>query len=411
MPCTVINTPGLRGCMTRSTDPQTRLTYSGTVCGLFAGVGGLEQGLHDSGFTPVFLSEINVAAQAVLRERFPDVRIHPDVSTLDVLPPCDVLAAGFPCQDLSMAGRKVGIEGDRSGLVTKLLGLLSSGNPRWVVIENVPYMLHLNDGAAMAYLTSSLTDLGFNWAYRVVDARAFGVPQRRHRVILVASRSEDPRGVLFSDETEGGFDDSTSIVRDELAYGFYWTEGKRGLGWAVDSVPTIKGGSSVGIPSPPAIWVRKTGEIGTPDIRDLERLQGMPVDWTSPADDVGRAGGKNPRWPLVGNAVCVPMARWVGRRLRDPGSARPSGTALRARERWPNAAWGGPSTPPHKVTASMYPVLEPMEPLLSFLKYPLKPLSARACLGYLKRASEATTLRFTPGFLEAVRSHQARMSG
>lgn len=58
----------------------------------------------------------------------------------------------------------------------------------------------------------------------------------------------------------------------------------------------------------------------------------------------------------------------------------------------------------------MYPVLEPMEPLLIFLKYPLKPLSARASLGYLKRASEATTLRFTPGFLEAVRSHQARMS-
>ena len=96
--------------------------------------------------------------------------------------------------------------------------------------------------------------------------------------------------------------------------GFYWTEGLRGLGWAVDAVPTLKGGSTIGIPSPPAIWNSGDGSITTPDIRDAERLQGFDADWTLPALDVGGVR-RGHRWKLVGNAVSVPVARWVGDRL------------------------------------------------------------------------------------------------
>ena len=90
---------------------------------------------------------------------------------------------------------------------------------------------------------------------------------------------EDPRPVLFGDD---GGERVTPFDRNLLC-GFYWTEGLRGLGWAVDAVPTLKGGSTIGIPSPPAIWNPKDGSITTPSITDAERLQGFEPDWTQPA--------------------------------------------------------------------------------------------------------------------------------
>src|SRR6202011_4718070 len=104
---------------------------------------------------------------------------------------------------------------------------------------------------------------------------------------LLASRTEDPRPVLL-DEDAG--EAERNLLEDSVC-GFYWTEGLRGLGWAVDAVPTLKGGSGIGIPSPPAMW-RKGLRIPlhTPDIRDAERLQGFPVDWTAVAPEQGRKG-------------------------------------------------------------------------------------------------------------------------
>src|SRR5690606_22100238 len=104
---------------------------------------------------------------------------------------------------------------------------------------------------AMNVITTSLEELGYRWAYRVVDTRAFGLPQRRRRVYIVAARNGDPRTVLFADEAYEP-EDATDNMQS-VAYGFYWTEGLRGLGWAADAVPTLKGGSGLGIPSPPAI--------------------------------------------------------------------------------------------------------------------------------------------------------------
>jgi DNA (cytosine-5)-methyltransferase 1 len=204
--------------------------------------------------------------------------------------------------------------GSRSGLVDKVFQLLETADPRWLLLENVPFMLRLDRGRAMQHVTTELGRLGFRWAYRVVDARSFGMPQRRQRVLLLASRSNDPRPVLFADDA------GEPEERDPfgLACGFYWTEGIRGLGWAVDAVPTLKGGSAIGIPSPPAIWM-PDGLVGTPDVRDAERLQGFPADWTVIDGPVTtrRAGA---RWKMVGNAVCVPVAQWVGERLTNPGT-------------------------------------------------------------------------------------------
>jgi DNA (cytosine-5)-methyltransferase 1 len=159
------------------------------VAGLFAGIGGIELGLHAAGHETVLLCDFESASQAVLAERFRGVPLVGDVRELIALPRVDVVAAGFPCQDLSQAGRTAGINGERSGLVSEVFRLMRQSDAQWLLLENVPFMLQLERGEAMHFLTSSLEELGFRWAYRVVDARAFGLPQRRQRVVLLASRT------------------------------------------------------------------------------------------------------------------------------------------------------------------------------------------------------------------------------
>jgi DNA (cytosine-5)-methyltransferase 1 len=375
-----------------------------TVAGLFAGIGGIELGLHEAGFKTELLCELDPGAVAVLRRRLPDVPLKPDIRKLRSLPVVDVVAAGFPCQDLSQAGRTKGIAGQQSGLVEHALRLVRRrrGGPRWLLLENVPFMLQLDRGQAMHYLTAELEGMGYSWAYRVVDARAFGLPQRRLRVLLLASRTEDPRNVLFADD---------AIVRpdgdpEKYACGFYWTEGLRGLGWAVNAVPTLKGGSAIGIASPPAVRMATDRSLQTPGVEDAERLQGFPAGWTEPAvTDAGTRVGH--RWKLVGNAVSAPMASWLGSRLRDPGEYDPSlDCVIKAGANWPSAAWGH-NGHVHMVDVSTWPVRQQYRDLESFLRSPV-PLSARATAGFLSRA-ETSSLRFVDGFLDDVRDHLARM--
>lgn len=374
------------------------------IAGLFAGIAGIELGLQGIGEAE-FFCEIDPAAQRVLRARFPDVPIAQDVRELRRLPTLEMVAAGFPCTDLSQAGRTRGIAGSASGLVSHVFELVERARrrPPWLLLENVPFMLHLDRGAAMRYLTESLGDLGYRWAYRVVDTRAFGLPQRRKRVVLLASTEEDPRGVLLADDAGP----AEPKERAGHACGFYWTEGIRGLGWAVDAIPTLKGGSTVGIPSPPAIWM-PDDRIVTPDIRDAERLQGFEADWTAPAAHDGVKRGV--RWKLVGNAVSVPVFRWVGDRIARPGAYERAGEdrVLQPGDPWPVAAWGEEGKA-FRSEVTTWPTREPYRHLLEFLRFPLLPLSARACEGFLSRAARSR-LRFPDGLLDAVARHRNRMS-
>src|SRR5579862_7830296 len=281
------------------------------VAGLFAGIGGIEVGLEQAGHKTALVCEIDDAATAVLKERLWQADHHSDVRSLDTVPEVDLLTAGFPCQDLSIAGQREGIGGTRSSLVGHVFRLIDHAPipPRWILLENVPFMLQLQNGRAMEFLVAELERRQFRWAYRVVDTRAFGLPQRRARLLLLASRSEDPRGVLLSSETNGP---TLAPRMDPPACGFYWTEGHRGIGWSEDAVPPIKIGSSLGIPSAPAVWNPRDGSIFTLDIRDLERLQGFDECWTEPALSTG---DRNARWKLVGNSVSVPLAKWFGDNL------------------------------------------------------------------------------------------------
>lgn len=376
------------------------------IAGLFAGIGGIELGMHRAGHATELLCEWLPAARAVLSARLPGVACHGDVRTLRSLPAAvDLLCAGFPCQDLSQAGRTAGLAGERSGLVGEVFRLLSRRRVPTVVIENVPFMLQLQGGNAMRAIVDEFERRGYRWAYRVVDSWSFGLAQRRERVMLVASRALDPAAVLLADDRPVARPRS-AIGR--LPHGFYWTEGLGGLGWAVDAVPTLKNGSTIGIASPPAVWM-PDGRILKLGIRDGERLQGFDSDWTKPAEAVVRPSA---RWGLVGSAVSVPVAQWLGQRLLEPGRYastrdRPFPSAGRA----PRAArFDGKQR--YAVSVGTDPVGTRPPPLTTFMRdtEAEELLSARATAGFLGRTRRAK-LRFEPGFIEAVERHLAAMGG
>ena len=393
--------------MCHDAEVETGQSRSYRIAGLFAGIGGLEAGLGAAGHEARLLCEVWEPARAVLCARFPELEIEPDVRDLRSLPgDADVITAGFPCTDLSQAGRTAGINGSQSGLVAHVFRLADEHDPRWLILENVRNMLPLDAGRAMHYLVSELEDRGYNWAYRLVDSRFAGVPQRRQRVLLLASRNEDPRGVLLSDDA--GEPGGEHYASD--AFGFYWTEGLRGLGWARDAVPTLKGGSTIGIPSPPGVWLPDAPvgrQLVTPSVEDAEALQGFSRGWTSPAASQGQKG---PRWKLIGNAVTVGVAEWLGRRLADPGSydeaeAEPLGDG----DRWPTAAWGCGGRR-WRSRVSMWPTVGPYTHLTDLLdEQGVVPLSYRAAAGFLDRTQHAK-LRFDQDFILAVKRHVEAMA-
>lgn len=381
------------------------------VAGLFAGIGGVELGLEralgDDVATLAFC-EWWEPAQSVLRARFDGVPIEPDVREMKQLPlGTSLVTAGFPCTDLSQAGRTAGIAGENSGLVTNVFRLLEDAHVRTgelpnLLIENVPNMLALDRGKAMTYLISEIEALGYSWAYRVVDSRFTGVPQRRRRVILLASVEFDPRKVLFADDAGDRSDDFLEDV-----FGFYWTEGRGGLGWAQDAVPTLKGGSTIGIPSPPAVWVRDAApgrRLVKPAIEDAEAMQGFDRGWTDVDQLSSRRNG--PRWKLVGNAVTVGVSRWVGSRLANPRDPVVEFAAWEpGRGSWPVAAAGRRGRIEVPVSITEFPIHESYSHLAEIVDVAgAEELSLRGAKGFWNRLQQGNLGRY-PGFRDDVQEH------
>jgi DNA (cytosine-5)-methyltransferase 1 len=207
-----------------------------THASFFSGVGGLDLGFENAGIKTVSVSEIDPFAIAVLKTRFPSVPHLGDIveladrelssvvqPTADVLQrrggptdseggatssddwkTADIWSGGFPCQDLSVAGKRKGFEdGKRSVLAFTFLNLVERYRPRWLVLENVPGLFSSNDGRDFARLLREMDELGYGVSWRTLDARYFGVPQRRRRVFIVASLGTDLAGQVLL-ECEGG---------------------------------------------------------------------------------------------------------------------------------------------------------------------------------------------------------------
>lgn len=139
------------------------------------------------GWQAAAYSEIEAAPRAVLAYHYPDTPLHGDFTTIkgDEYGPVDLLVGGTPCQDFSVAGLRAGLDGDRGNLSLEFLRLADRTRPRWVVWENVPGVLSIDGGRAFGAILGGLGELGYGFAYRILDAQFFGVPQRRRRVFVV----------------------------------------------------------------------------------------------------------------------------------------------------------------------------------------------------------------------------------
>ncbi len=261
----------------------------------------------------VFQCEKSQSTKKVLQKHWPDISYHDDITTLDAndIPESDVWCAGFPCQDVSLAnnGKRKGLQGDRSGLFFDFIGLAQHRNPSWIILENVPGLLSSNNGEDFRTIISKLDELGYGLAWRVLDAKYFGTPQRRRRVFIVASyKSRLACTVLFDNERiavtaeEGRSSEETLAPRigtgdngsdlytiQNAAIGRTHTSGPQGRGFRCD------------------------GETWTLDSRGRSDAICSPHDPFRIRKTAGIPGGMDSaRYASLGNAVNVSVAKWIG---------------------------------------------------------------------------------------------------
>ena len=197
-----------------------------TIGSLFSGIGGLELGLeHATGGRVVFQVERDAWCRDVLAKRWPDAVRHDDVCTVRGLSRVDILCGGFPCQDVSLAGKRAGFAGERSSLWREYRRIVADVRPRFVFVENVPGLLTADDGWAFGEVLGDLAALGFDATWDVFRASDVGAPQRRERIFLLAYRDDGERdGVVYAADSDGE-------VRGESGQGVGDSEG-RARQWA-----------------------------------------------------------------------------------------------------------------------------------------------------------------------------------
>jgi DNA (cytosine-5)-methyltransferase 1 len=364
------------------------------VGSLFTGIGGLDLGLARAGLRHEFLCESDPWRRSILRRRFPGVRTYEDVRKVatsssqgrlralgggggladagrarprgeDGDARLGLLAGGFPCTDVSVAGRRGGLAGAGSGLFFEFARVAEALRPRWLLVENVPGLLSSNGGRDFGVVLGTLADLGYGLAWRTLDSRYFGVPQRRRRLFVVGAEAlEHPRAgaeraaaVLALGEScrrhppkivpEGqgapyvltdGTGSALSRPLGSLTGGFRTTDldGSPALVGNIDVENPLlaysivpEGGQGADlqateIDTAPALISeehRKTDRgvriLDGLNLRRLtptecERLQALPDGWTSGGSDTAR-------YAAVGDAVTVTVAEWIGRRLVAAG--------------------------------------------------------------------------------------------
>lgn len=183
-----------------------------THASFFSGIGGLDLGLERAGWRTTSFSEIEPYANAVLAQHWPDVPNLGSILDIRDVPPATLWTGGFPCQDLSIAGKRAGLGGARSGLALTYLDLVENHRPPIILLENVMGLFSSNGGRDLLALQDRMAALGYMGAWRALDAQWFGVAQRRRRVFIVA----------FNEDTFGD-------AAEERAYSvFFDPEGSAG---------------------------------------------------------------------------------------------------------------------------------------------------------------------------------------
>ncbi|MEP7288848.1 MAG: DNA (cytosine-5-)-methyltransferase [Chloroflexota bacterium] len=286
------------------------------VASFFSGIGGFDLGFERAGMQVVFQCEINPFAQKVLKKHWPNVPLHSDIKTLSVtdLPEADLYCGGFPCQDLSLAnqGKRQGLKGNRSGLFYKFAKLIEEQRPQWVVLENVPGLLNSQNGLDFTVVLNTLDEFGYGVAWRVLDAKYFGTPQRRRRVFIVASyRSLRAATVLLDEETLALPARTSTGEKKDTSFG-------NGSRFTESNLYTIQH-ASVGrkhTAGPQAKGYRNDGETWTLDSRGSSDVLCAPYDPFGIRSAPGLSDRMDAnRYRALGNAVAVPIVEWIGRRI------------------------------------------------------------------------------------------------
>jgi len=312
---------------------------------------------HPLGWEPVAFSEVDAFPSAVLAHHYPTVPNWGDMTKFQEWPDADVdlLVGGTPCQSFSVAGLRAGLDDPRGSLLLTYLAIARRYRPRWVVWENVPGVLSADDGRAFGSLLGGLGELGYGFAYRVLDAQYFGLAQRRKRVFVVGHLGDWRRAaaVLFERESLSGhpaprreagqvaptvparrsgggglrtdFDCDGGLIAHSLrADGFDASEDGTGRGtplvpcafdarqsdvitYGDQSGPLDTDGHSI------AVAQRMAVRRLTP--RECERLMGLPDDYTL-IPYRGKPATDGPRYKSLGNSMAIPVVRWIGRRIQ-----------------------------------------------------------------------------------------------
>ena len=155
-----------------------------TFGSLFAGIGGMDLGLECAGMTCKWQVEIDPFCQKVLAKHWPEVKRYGDIRTVNgsELEAVDLIAGGFPCQDVSHAGQRAGIDGARSGLWSQMLRIIGQLRPSYCLVENVTGLLDRGMGRVLG----GLAEIGFDAEWTVLSACTFGAPHPRERVFILA---------------------------------------------------------------------------------------------------------------------------------------------------------------------------------------------------------------------------------
>lgn len=282
---------------------------------LFSGIEAVSCAWRPLGFEPVFFSEIEPFPCKVLKHHYPEVPNLGDVRNIEgekYYGNVDIIVGGTPCQSFSIAGNRSGL-GGASGIIREYFRLLSEIRPAWFVWENVPGSLSTHGGLDFKLILREWDKLGYHVAWRVLDARFFGVAQRRRRVFAIGHIGswKLPVKVLFEPESVSRYFTKNDEKKAQASqthggmFGKYSVELNKPSKCLTTSQNRNDPDTQDFAYSDTEFWIRRLTPL------ECERLQGFPDNYTK----VGNIGD-SPRYKALGNSMAVPVMRWIGERIK-----------------------------------------------------------------------------------------------
>ena len=270
-----------------------------TLGSLFAGIGGFDHGFEQAGFRSTWQVEIDPLLRRVLALRFPHARQLADVRAVGAhnLQPVDLLCGGFPCQDVSSMGARAGLAGERTSLVWQLCRVGEEIRPQWLVLEIVVGLLTSNRGQDFGVILQALAERGYVGCWRVLDASYFGVAQRRRRVFMVAGLGRQPPAGLLSDAAPVDYVPGTLGPQQKS---------RPAHGWAAPTLLAKNAACLLSLGCEPLVCHQGARGAMVERAR-VSAAAGLPL---------GLDATDLVEYRAAGNAVAVPVARWIGEHLR-----------------------------------------------------------------------------------------------